>query len=260
MAMDGRPDPEIAGLLRQRLSSQQMRPYGLEREPSRQSSWGSYGQEAEQPEAYWTERIWQSPSRQPAVQADVAVPLLQALASGAMAGLALIAPTVGWHWRWYVPLLGASLITAGAWLLLLLDHRHLLWTVERWTGRDLDGDGQAGPPPKPQTVRVEVADKPSRGHARTRLAELPVSEEALTDVAIAVLRQGRGFSRGGLKHVLSDPSYRQLRRSMLEAGLVRAEGKQTELTAAGRAYLRHYLPGNRQQEQPEEITVKELEG
>jgi hypothetical protein len=258
--MDARPDPEIAGLLRQRLEPghQQMRRYGLEREPSRGSSWSSYGQGAEQ-EGRWTERIWQSPSREPTVGADVAVPLLQSLASGAMAGLALIAPTVGWHWRWYVPLLGACLITVGAWLLLILDHRRLLWTVERWTGRDLDGDGQAGPPPKPKTVRVEVAER-ARGHQTTRLADLPVSEELLTDVAIAVLRQGRGLSRGGLSHVLSDPAYRQLRRSMLEAGLARAEGKQTELTPAGRAYLRHYLPENRRQESAGEITVKELEG
>lgn len=259
----GRADPAIAGLMREAGigSSSQMRHYGLERQASRESSWSSFGQHPS-PQGHWAERIWETPSRQPTTQADVAVPLLQALASGLMAGLALIAPTVAWHWSWYVPLLGACLTMAGAWLLLILDHRKLLRTVERWIGEDLDRDGliagsEQDPGPQ-RAVRVEVAER-SRGHQRIRLAELPVSDEALTDVALAVLRQGGNFSRAGLSHVLSDPTYRQLRRSMLQAGLARAEGKHTLLTPAGRAYLRHYLPENREQGPLQEIQVQDLE-
>lgn len=253
-------DPAIANLMREAGigSKPQMRSYGPERQPSREGSWVSYSQEPAVPEQRWTERVYEAPSRQPTTQADVAVPLLQSLASGMMAGLALIAPTVAWHWSWYVPVLGACLTMAGAWLLLILDHRRLLRTVERWIGEDLDRDGHIGEPEPQRAVRVEVAER-SRGHQRTRLADLPVSDEALTDVAVAVLRQGENFSRGGLSNILSDPSYRQLRRSMLQAGLARAEGKQTILTPAGRAYLRHYLPENRGQQPVQEIRVQDLE-
>lgn len=84
--------------------------------------------------------------RQPTMQSDVHVPLAQAvitaLAFGTMA--ALLAWALGWSWRVPVVVLALAVSLAWLWRLRLLDD--LLWTVERFTGHDVNRDGQVGKP------------------------------------------------------------------------------------------------------------------
>jgi hypothetical protein len=77
-------------------------------------------------------------------------------------------------------------------------------------------------------------------------ADLPVSDAALARIAECVLDRGVPFTRTGLKSVIDETSYRGLEEAMLRAGLLRQvrddDPERVDLTAAGRAILRHYLP------------------
>ena len=79
-----------------------------------------------------------------------------------------------------------------------------------------------------------------------RYANLPVSNAALERIAKSILERGIPFSWTGLKSVIDQHSYRDLERAMLKAGLLRLHRddhqESLELTPAGRAILRHYLP------------------
>ena len=182
------------------------------------------------------------PARPASIVADLLVPLGQALVTGGLlAGLLVF---VSPRWSRAGPLTcsrcGRSrrlAITASAWLVLLGQTRRLLWAVERLTGRDLDGDGQAG---EPQVIRVEVTN----GKQEVYL-DLPGKPQALATLARGVLN-GRSFAedtwsgRGGL---FSRSEFRQLRDTLIERGLAvwrnpNAKAQGVELTAAGRAVFR----------------------
>jgi hypothetical protein len=93
--------------------------------------------------------------------------------------------------------------------------------------------------PEPPTVRVEIN---SKQQGQTLFVDLPISPEKLMALAIAVLHNGRPFSRPGLRGVLSQTECNRLAQLMVRRGLAhRLSGNRRELSAVGRTCLRRAL-------------------
>lgn len=185
------------------------------------------------------------PAREPNVQSDVVVPMLQAGLTGLAVGvpsaalMGLLGYTTG-----QAMITGAGLALAAVsvtWLLKMDMHTKLLWLVESATGRDVNGDGTTGQPPAPPAapVRVELAQG-----TKTRLIDLPATDAQLCAIAQTVLTGGT-FSRRGLAEIVSETEYSALKSAMLAGGLLASKGTGTtagvELTPAGRAVLRRLV-------------------
>jgi len=92
--------------------------------------------------------------RKAVIEDDVLVPAGQAavIAVGTgVGGLAVLAVLTAWQgWPWWVAPAGCAVLTCVAFaissVMLTLDHRRLLWAVERLTMVDLDADGIVGEP------------------------------------------------------------------------------------------------------------------
>jgi len=191
----------------------------------------------------------QQPRRLATLESDLAVPVLQAVAIGVAAGLAIGVLTLalgGWLadlrggqlWAWAGRLAGvtSAVGSSGVLVWFVLDTRAALHRIERVTGRDLDRDGHVGTPP---TTRITIQD-PDR--KRTRFADLPLEDARLASVASEVLGNGASWSRRSLGSVLSQNEYEQLSSEMLRAGLLRElPGRRRELTGSGRALLRRLV-------------------
>lgn len=92
-------------------------------------------------------------------------------------------------------------------------------------------------------VTIEVVDP---GKRRIRYLDVDLSDDDLARLARAVLAPGAVFSRRALPAgLLSADQYQALTTRMLKAGLLAYRGRGpeagVELTAAGRAWLRHYV-------------------
>ena len=99
------------------------------------------------PEAPMTYTETRTPAARPqSLESEVWLPGLQALLTAGAVGLAvgLLAWVFQWSWRVPVGILAASV--AGAWLWRLRVADRLLWTLETWTGEDLNHDHQVGKP------------------------------------------------------------------------------------------------------------------
>ena len=123
------------------------------------------------------------PARDATFESDVAVPGIQALVSGLIAGLGGggLAAALGSP-RFLLIGLGIGAGAMGlAWFTLLREQRRLLWEVETITGVDWDQDGQVGPP-EPPTVRVEIVE--ACGRVITVRVEPPSSPQARQVVVI----------------------------------------------------------------------------
>lgn len=189
------------------------------------------------------------PSRMGNVQSDLVLPVGQ---SGVTAVVGLLAGAVGAYLLntslvggVALALLGAAAAFSLTWLVLLSDHRRLLWIVETITGEDVDHDGIVGEPP---VVKVELRERHAGGD-RWAFLELPISEEKLADVARAVLVARQNFSRPELcsrNRILSQTEYHELALAMEDAGLiVKLPNNRRELSGAGRAMFRGLLPDGR---------------
>ncbi len=106
-----------------------------------------------------TSYIRREPFRSASIEADVGVPALQALISGAFISAA------GWVAAGIIhapnpAMIGAfagTLSACAIWLLKMEQHYHLLWRVEEIVGEDLDDDGIVGrPTPKPEERLIPV--------------------------------------------------------------------------------------------------------
>ena len=129
-------------------------------------------------------------------------------------------------------------VLAVALVLFVAQHRALLWQIESMTGRDLDGDGEIGEP-ETLSVPVELVDEE---HGKLRRFDLPVGRDDLRNVAYAVLKNGKPFSRPGLAGVLSQGKYNRLAKEMEKRGLLaKKPGNKRVLTVAGKATLRRAL-------------------
>ncbi len=102
------------------------------------------------------------PARSANIESDVAVPGVQALITGLIGGIAggIVAMLVHAPKPWAWGLAIGVITTAVTWILLLVDHRQLLWEIEEVIGRDLDDDGIVGDPdpPAPEERLILVHD------------------------------------------------------------------------------------------------------
>lgn len=209
-------DPRKADLLRGA---------GIGREPDHVTRYRDYGHTASQAQVVpdWLEYSIETPGRKPSAVADVAVPLLQAIISGVIAGIgasigtakltdldpALIGPVAG------------LLVTGAVWARLLTDSRRLLRRIETWSRRDLDGDGKIGDPGRQETVRLEMHTHTGSGH-KTIFSEVPVSKAKLKTWAQGVTG-GRSLALGswtGSKGPFSRSEYDALMDAMDKARVV----------------------------------------
>lgn len=195
----------------------------------------------------WSDVYQARPARPASVAADVAVPGLQALISGLIAGALTLAGGLAFDYPLEYAGAVALAVLAIAWALLLADHRRLLWAVENLTRRDLDGDGATGEPAAAEPARLILEVKHTGTGDKRGLdfhhlgidahAFLLWARAALEGQTLAVgawVGRGRPFSRG---------QYDALMGELERAGIIRLTDPKNpqsgrELTAPGRAALR----------------------
>lgn len=191
--------------------------------------------------------IRQTPVRGQNLEADLATPFLQSLATGLFVSilgmyLAWVREGVLWHHG-----LIAGVVAAGIyWLLTLSWNRKLLWLVEEIIQSDIDGDGETGKPAATQQVTTLEMVHRDDGIQRRRF-DLPegMTEADLIDFASGVLLEHRGLAESswtGRGRPFSKPKYKELLDVLTRAGLVawvddknHAQGR--KLTWAGRHAL-----------------------
>lgn len=180
------------------------------------------------------------PVRDASLEADVFVPGTQAVITSIVAalsgwgGFALLQTPRPWALG-----LGAGALALGlSWLILLCDHRSLLWETEEVTPPQ-ENERKAN-----SFTTVEITDQP-RG--QIRYVDVPLDDDELHSLAAGLLAQRRHFSRRSLVNagVIAKEKYTDVLDVFLSGGLARQKGKTTnagvELTGAGRAFLKQYL-------------------
>lgn len=187
------------------------------------------------------------PSRAPNLAGDLLVPLGQATVTGLLAGTLLSLALVGLNFpapAWHV-WIGASLLaTTCSWVVLLVEHRRLLWRVETLVGYDLNHDGVVGSPEK---RRLEVELHAGRSTVFVGSDFLEMDDDHLLAFATGLSR-GNGLAEGDWgKNRRAFPGgindFRAFRARLLAAGLVRfvnadAPNLGYVLTPSGRAVFR----------------------
>jgi len=158
------------------------------------------------------------PARTADIQADVAVPGLQSIISGAMVGgvVVVVATAAGWDgdgWRLFVAV--AAFISAAAWVVLLADTRRLLWGIERVLGADIDGDGKAG---KPVDERLVFID---RGKARADAATARRADAWGEFTSFVRQLEFRGTSLAAWEPIIGRAKYVEYRSALLDYSLAR---------------------------------------
>lgn len=160
-----------------------------------------------------------SPARPASLESDVKVPLAQAAITGGVAIIGIGMLALAFHWPIVIaPAVGGGVFIL-AWVVLLIDHRSLLKTIETIINRDLDGDKRVGPVAMPP-VRVEYHEHEEQ-RDRTVFSDLPVPRRAgpagLITFARAVALQGDTFSeRTAGDHGYTREEWQELRDEFIE--------------------------------------------
>lgn len=169
------------------------------------------------PAPEWTET--RTPTRAPAVESDVLVPGLQAVATAIAATIcaALLAWALGWSWR--VPIVVGALALAAGWLWRLGIVTALLWQVETLTGADVTGDGAVGRPAyllaNPVQAQQAVAQE-------ARQAETEAKRAELLRFVDACLTNGTAEGKHGVKAAGPDrAAYLEKRDALMRLGIAR---------------------------------------
>jgi len=196
-----------------------------------------------------------TPQHDPVMVRFVRLPLVQAVISGfywawVPTGIAVVilaaAKAKIWWWLLVPIILAVSTLAISGryWFRLYEKDRETLEFIERFTGLDLNRDGEVG---KPKTTIVEIIDREKRHKYEV---ELPVDEDVMAEIARAILESGGryNFSRRDMmaRSSISDDAFDKLQKEFLwrKWAAYRSEGKPNsgvELLAVGRAVLRHYL-------------------
>jgi hypothetical protein len=187
------------------------------------------------------------PIRQASLESDVIVPFLQSVVTG-IVGAVIGGGTAAILDAPKPMLVSASIggIALGiAWLVLLSQHRSLLWEIETVIGTDIDQDGEVGEPEPETMTTVEIVD--ARRNA-INYVRLPLSDREIERLALALLVQRVPLSRRKLEdaNAIDPEKYSDTLDKLLDGGLARPRGKSrnagVELTGAGRAFFKQYLP------------------
>ena len=183
------------------------------------------------------------PARAASVASDVAVPALQSLISGVVAGAVTLALCVAFGWQMRIAGAVALAVLALAWVWLLVDHRRLLWAVENLTHADVNRDGAIG---QLEPARLVLEVKHSGGErSGFDFLHLGIDQADFLTWARAVLGgqslavgqwvgRGRLFTRGQYDALMSELE----RAGIVRAADVRNPQSGRELSPAGRAALR----------------------
>ena len=188
----------------------------------------------------WADVYHSEPARAASVGSDVAVPALQSLISGVVAGAVGLAAC--WAFGWSLRIAGAVglAVLALTWVLLLVDHRRLLWAVESLTRGDINGDGAIG---EPARLILEVKhnnnDRQGFDFLHLGIAQPVFLQWAGAVVAGRSLAVASWVGRGGS---FSRSQYDAMLAELERAGIVARDGESSNaawvLTAAGRETLR----------------------
>ena len=183
------------------------------------------------------------PARAASVASDVAVPALQSLISGVVAGAVTLALCVAFGWQMRIAGAVALAVLALAWVWLLVDHRRLLWAVENLTHADVNRDGAIG---QLEPARLVLEVKHSGGErSGFDFLHLGIDQADFLTWARAVLG-GQSLAVGqwvGRGRLFTRGQYDALMSELERAGIVRAADARNpqsgrELSPAGRAALR----------------------
>ena len=204
----------------------------------------------------WQEITYTEPARAANTEGDVAVPLLQALITGALTGtvtlilMAMFFSTLRenvwpelrfWHLI-YTWLGTTAIVTLIKWRDLLDDSRDLLRKMETYIGQDLDGDGHVG---EPERVRLEMVDKRD-GKNRQMFGDIPVDRQRMETFMRAALNgQSLTVSRWtGSAGLFSRSEFGAMCDTLRRAGILAWDGSKNQgqiLTRAGQAAFRNHL-------------------
>jgi hypothetical protein len=162
-------------------------------------------------------RTSSAPSRPPTFIGDVLVPLVQALVTGGFLGglLVLVLYVFGVEGDlgavWSIATLA---LASMAWVILLGQHRKLLWATEELVGADLDGDDQAGEP-RERLVFV------NRQRARQQTARERQRDEWETFTRFVRELGHRGTTMAAWERVIGRERYCEYRDALLDYGFAR---------------------------------------
>lgn len=185
------------------------------------------------------------------------LPLLVALVTGVLVFVAIYVSA--WTFGSLDPHRWATTPAVIAMLYMWVSRMNLWKTLaqwERWTGIDINNDGQIGEDqpsaeeePRVSRVRIELS-KIQDGHFSASSFDLPkgVTEEHLAQIAHDMFILGRSFAETELTGTgkISLPRFRMLRAVMERQSLCEKIGSASnakfELTDEGEAWLKQYLP------------------
>lgn len=178
------------------------------------------------------------------IMSEVAVPFCLAggyALIGASAG-ALLA-SAGGNDALTASTIGAVLAGAVAYVLITKRQLQSLWAVEEY-GEEETEERPLLPPPPPQQVQIEVTELRNGRAASMKFLELPISDKQLARLAMHLVSNNGKFSRDALGSIITKSEYPEVKRIMLNAGLLREVDRKgtAELTASGKALLSKLLP------------------
>lgn len=152
-------------------------------------------------------------------EAGFTIPLYQSLATGGFSAaivllLMLMYGSIQWRSMFYWTMMVFLVVTFIMWMVLL--YNWFILSIERFTGRDINGDGVVGPVIGEEIihpVRIDVI----QGNATDRV--FYANGKQLADVADAVL-SGVPFSQRRLSHILSRSEFERMRDELKERFLL----------------------------------------
>jgi hypothetical protein len=188
----------------------------------------------------------QRPARAATVPSDVFVPCAQSIISGLLAMLAVgtIAALAKVEKAGLVGIGAGTGLMLVAWVILLWQHRSLLWERETITGPDLNGDGEIG---RPSTTNLEITIPATKekGQQIMILRDLEATPQQLRIWAAGMLagRMSENDWCVGKAKMFQRPQFKKLRQQFIDRGLMiwkdeDAHWQGTELTAMGRRVCR----------------------
>lgn len=177
----------------------------------------------------------------------IALPLIQAIISGLVAGLLTyaLAMLTGQGRAGVWALTVGALTAAALWFASLRSWRMIVYRLEEYTQHDLDGNrtiGDPGEPPEP--IRIEVSQNDG---AHVDFVELPASQEQIVSLAVGLLN-GATLSEAawsGAGNIFTRAEFSQLRNELIKRGLAawnnpRTPARGATLTPGGQAAMRYF--------------------
>lgn len=192
-----------------------------------------------------TTYVREEPVGQATFMSNVFVPLCQTAISGVFAGIAIgsIAKIANQPKSAMIGLATTGIISGLVWPYTMRWHNRLLLKFEEITGKDINQDGEIGPPRR--TPLDEVDERYNNGTPKlVKLDWLPIAPEETQKLAAAVLVDGVRFTRRELSeaHALSIEDYSKVMKILLSRNYLRKSGNGVVVTYAGYRWLCKQIP------------------